>query len=509
MSPSNEYDADIVILGSGFAGSLTALIVQRIGLRPVVIDKSSHPRFAIGESSTPIANYVLRDLAREYDLPRLIPLAKWGTWQDTYPHVAAGVKRGFSYFRHEAGREFLPNADHANELLVAASSDDRVSDTHWFRSDVDRLLADEVRAANIPLLEDTCVTQLENDASDQWAVTGRISEQVVRIRAKFLIDATGAGGVLSEHFGFEDQSAQMQTNSRALFSHFTGITDWRSQLSSAGAHITDHPFDCDAAAQHHLLDGAWMWLLRFNNGLTSAGLMLDGKRHPIDAYVAPADEWVNWLSRYPSLDAMFENSRLADSPGNIVGTSRLQRRAAQLVGRNWALLPHTSGFVDPLHSTGIAHSLCGIERLTRIIKQHWGRDELYWAMRHYEQAVFAELDLIDELIAGCYTALVDFRLLAAFSMLYFAAVTTYEHRRADKHSDANDSFLCADDQRFRNIVRECSADLARLVSSGQPEPAAGKAFERHVAAAIAPYNRVGLCDPAARNMYRYTAAPDG
>ena len=73
-----EADGDVVVFGSSFAGSLTALIAERIGLRPVLVEKRSHPRFALGESSTPVADMVLRDLALRYDLPRLLPLTKYG-----------------------------------------------------------------------------------------------------------------------------------------------------------------------------------------------------------------------------------------------------------------------------------------------------------------------------------------------------------------------------------------------------------------------------------------------
>ena len=55
--------ADVLVLGAGFAGALMALVAQRLGLRVVLLEKGRHPRFAIGESSTPIANLVLEGLA--------------------------------------------------------------------------------------------------------------------------------------------------------------------------------------------------------------------------------------------------------------------------------------------------------------------------------------------------------------------------------------------------------------------------------------------------------------
>ena len=167
-----RLDADFVILGSGFAGSLAAMILKRLDFRPVVVDRATHPRFAIGESSTPVANFVLRDLVEKYDLTRLAPLAKYGPWQKYYPQIGCGLKRGFSYFEQQPGRRFEPRPDHANELLVAASADDEHSDTQWLRADVDSFLASEVRRMEIPLLEQTEIVQLVRDG-DGWLVSGR------------------------------------------------------------------------------------------------------------------------------------------------------------------------------------------------------------------------------------------------------------------------------------------------------------------------------------------------
>src|SRR5262249_4074328 len=143
-------EADVLILGAGFAGALMALTAQRVGLRVVLVEKGRHPRFAIGESSTPISNLTLESLAREYDLPRLIPLTKYGRWQTAYPHLACGLKRGFTFMKHEPGRAFEPRPDHATELLVAASPRDEIGDTHWFREHFDHFIVCEVEAAGIP-----------------------------------------------------------------------------------------------------------------------------------------------------------------------------------------------------------------------------------------------------------------------------------------------------------------------------------------------------------------------
>ncbi|MCA9016568.1 MAG: FAD-dependent oxidoreductase, partial [Planctomycetaceae bacterium] len=109
---------DIVILGAGFGGSLTALLLDRVGLSVALIDRGTHPRFAIGESSTPAAGYLLRSLSEQYDLPQFQPFCKYGTWQQHYPGIACGIKRGFSYFSHQPHQKYDARPRHASELLV-------------------------------------------------------------------------------------------------------------------------------------------------------------------------------------------------------------------------------------------------------------------------------------------------------------------------------------------------------------------------------------------------------
>src|SRR5690606_11723357 len=113
--------ADLAIVGSGFGGSILAMIASRLGLRTVLLERGRHPRFAIGESASPLAGILIEQLADRYGLPRLRPLAAYGTWQRAYPEVVCGLKRGFTYYRHEEGAVFRADGDRSNELLVAAS----------------------------------------------------------------------------------------------------------------------------------------------------------------------------------------------------------------------------------------------------------------------------------------------------------------------------------------------------------------------------------------------------
>lgn len=493
-----DLDADVAVLGSGFGGSITALMLKRIGLRPVLFDRAEHPRFRIGESSTPTANMILRDLADRYDLPRLRPLSAHGPWRETYPDVTCGRKRGFSYFRHHRDEPFVPDPNHANELLVAASSDSYHSDTHWLRADVDAFLAGEVQSTGIPLLENTEVAGLER--KDRWQVRARRANEEVRCAADFVVDATGGATLLSS-LGFTTPKASLSTRSRALYAHFTGLPRWRDWIVRHGGRAEDHPFPCDQAAVHHVLDEGWLWEFRFDDGRVSTGLVLDVEACPSPSTDTPRDEWRVHLKEYPTLAHRFEQAELADPPGKIIRTDRLQRLTDRAAGWGWALLPFTAGFADPLHSTGIAHTLSGVERLGRLFENHGACPPLP-ALGAYSQAVRRELQFVDDLVRLCYESLPSFRAWTASTMFYFAAATTYERRRVHEWDGTGPPppFLCAGKSELRAAVRCARSRVASDTGSLD-------AYEKFVEEAVRPFNEVGLFDPPVPNMYPHTAAP--
>ncbi|HUY91644.1 MAG TPA: hypothetical protein VMV10_23080 [Pirellulales bacterium] len=497
-----DLDVDVAVLGAGFGGSLTALLLERIGLKPALVERGAHPRFALGESSTPLADFVLTHLCERYDLPRIEPLANYGTWQASYPELPCGLKRGFSYFQHMPGEAFTPRADHRNELLVAASYTSDDADTHWLRADFDHFLVREAQAAGIAYLDRTALDELT--PGDRWELIGRREEDACRIRASFVIDASGGDGLLARRLGLRNDPADFRTNSRALYGHFRDVKPWREILEARGGRVEDHAFDCDAAALHHVLDGGWMWVLRFNNGVTSAGFLLDCDRWPLDETTSPADEWQSLLSRYPSLAEQFAAARLVAPANGLRRSGRLQRRVERTAGPNWAMLPTAGYTLDALHSTGNAHTLYGIERIVGLLQRHWNRPELAAKLDRHNQMLQSEISLVDQLVHGCYLAFGRFKLLVHYAMHYFAAATVSESRRSKLGVACPDAFLQATNPEFRAIVDDAYGRLSRFVAGGSIDEQDVADYGREVAAALAPFNIAGLCDPAKRNMYPYT-----
>src|SRR5436305_6673876 len=110
---------DLAIAGSGFGGSLLAMVARRLGLSVLLLERGAHPRFAIGESTSPLTNLLLEELSQRYDLPRILPLASYGTWKRAYPDLTVGIKRGFTFYGHRAGEPFRDDPERSRQLMVA------------------------------------------------------------------------------------------------------------------------------------------------------------------------------------------------------------------------------------------------------------------------------------------------------------------------------------------------------------------------------------------------------
>ncbi len=501
MSENRIKTYDITVIGSGFAGSITAMGLHKLGYSVCLIEKEKHPRFTIGESSTPIADMVLRSLADEYELPFLKKISRYGDWQKHYPEVVCGLKRGFSYYPHQKGKPFKSSKDHENELLVAASVNDENSDTNWLRSDVDHFLLKQAQSLGINYMDETEITDLTRlDGKLRWNVEYKNNAGVNNLRSNWLIDATGSPKFSETFFATKSSADDFYTNSETVFTHFNHAPHWLDYLNKYKFYTDDYPYNPDFSALHHLTEEGWIWMLRFNNDLLSAGLLLD-RNQDHAASDSPENIWKSIIKKYPSLHQIFKHAKIAENPGRMIATGRLQRKLDQMYGDGWIALNHTAGFIDPLHSTGIAFALTGVEKILSLFSQKPSDDLLISKFKKIQDQTFNELKLIDLIVSSGYKSRWNFNLFAASVMLYFIASIRYEQSRIK--GERPDSFLCSDDQELFDIISQTHQEIAQLEKSKSEGKAKG--LVEKIEKKIRPYNPVGLMDPHKKNMYRHTA----
>lgn len=409
---------DVVIVGSGFGGSLLAMALRRQGQTVTLLERGRHPRFVIGESTTPLANVVLEHLADRFDLPRVRALSKWGTWQAHHPELRCGLKRGFTFVWDDT------------DLMVAASPRDEVADTHWYRPDVDWWLVREAEALGVRYRDHAVIEAV--DMSDAGVI---VRGQGFDVRARVLVDATGPRGFLHHTLRLQEQPTRWLPGTQALYAHFTGVERWASDSDGAAC-----PFPPDDAALHHVFPGGWMWVLRFRHGITSAGVAMTDALADDLGLADGGEAWPRVLAHVPRLARQFAN---ATPVTPWVYTPRVAFRSSQVTGPGWVRMPSAVGVIDPLLSTGIPLTLLGVERLAAALGRGVPGDGPIEGLETYATQTIEELDATERLVAGLYATFDDPPLFKRLALMYFAAASFAEsHRRLGTPEKSGGFLLC-------------------------------------------------------------------
>lgn len=442
------------------------MVARRLGLSVVLLEQGRHPRMAIGESTTPLSNLLLERISATYDLPRLAPLSKWGSWQRAYPQIACGLKRGFSFF-HQGER-----------LLVAASPRDDIADTHWYREGVDHFLVMEAQSLGVEYLD--CVRIEDLVLTEEEAIVGgRSGDNPFRLTARLLIDATGPRGFLHRSLQLPESALPGMPLTESLYSHFTGVT----RTDCSGDTV---PYPVDDAAVHHVFDGGWVWVLRFNNGVTSAGV---AATQAVAAELKLSEgepAWRQLLHRLPALRSQFEHAMPCQPFRHMPAVSF---RRGTIAGERWAMLPSAAGFVDPLLSTGFTLTLQGIERLAQILQKDFDSTELSARLQGYAEQTDCELVSASRLIGALYATMDNFSAFTAVSLLYFAAVSFSEAAFRLGKPELAPGFLLPS----ASVLLERAHTLKGGLET--------QAFTEEVLRVIEPFNLGRFGDPALHNQY--------
>ena len=480
---------DLAVFGSGFAGALIAMIARRKGLSVVLLERGKHPRITIGESSTPLANLLLEELAIRYDLPSIRPLAKWGSWQRSYPQIACGLKRGFTFYHHELGAEDSSDPERQRQLLVAASPHDEISDTHWYRADFDMFLVEEAKAMGVDYLDEI---ELGRFSEDDSAVSfeGTRASQTLIYRVSFAIDATGPRGFLHRAMQIPEASLPGYPATHSLYNHFIDVS--RPDTYSHDAEMKP-PYPPEDAAVHHVFDGGWIWVLRFNNGVTSAGVAATEETADRLKLSEGQQAWTSLHNMIPSLQQQFAKARTMRPFTYVRNLSFLTSR---VVGARWAMLPSAAGFVDPLLSTGFPLTLLGVSRMAELLGSDWNSRESQSALQAYAAQATEELLATARLIGALYANMNNFPVFKSLSLLYFAAASYSESARRLKKPHFAQSFLLYDHPVFgaaSKAVIDRAMHLTRESESVQ--------LSEDILRAIEPFDVAGLRQPNKKGWY--------
>ncbi|GAB2589439.1 tryptophan 7-halogenase [Streptomyces capparidis] len=498
---------DVAVLGAGLAGSMLAAVLARNGVRVLLIDAGTHPRFAVGESTIPYTSALTRVIAERYRVPEIAPLA---TFKGIQRHVSrnCGKKQNFGFVYHREGG--LQDPAEINQLVIPAALR---TETHLFRQDIDAYLYNIALRYGVHGMPSTRVTDVEIDP--ERGVLLRSSDGV-EYHARYVVDASGFRSPLAERFDLRENPTRGRHHSRTMFTHMIGVRPF-DQAPAAKLH--DQPSPWHHGTLHHVFDGGWLWVIPFDNhkgaqnALCSVGLTLDPRTHPKGEQSAQ-QEFDAFLARFPDIAHQFRDAVPARP---WVSTGRLQYSSKQTVGERFCLTAHAAGFTDALYSRGLTNSLEVVNALAwRLIAASrdgdWSLERFGW-VDTLQQGLY---DVHDDLVYSSFVGFRDYRLwnaayrtwevgsvlgTLALESAYFSYLRSRDDgvfRELEELSAAapGSPFPVSDDfNRLGPFTRE----LCRSVEAGSlaPDAAARKLFARVQDADCVPPS-FGLGDPDSR-----------
>lgn len=414
---------DVVVIGSGIAGSVTALLLSKLGYRVLMVEKDRHPRFALGESSTPVMSKKIRNLGIVYDIPEFIALSSYDRIMASESPLLCGPKELFHYFVHQPNQtEARVNGGYP-EIVVQTPE----VDTQFLRAELDMRMVEYAQKYGAEYADQTELLDVTFD-DDGAVVTLRHSgAEPHKVNTRFFIDATGFRSLLSKKLNLRVPELELDTplRSRCIFTHFETVGRLEDAVGSDELFSKRLKIDRIRATQHHCFDGGWYWFIPFDNGVTSVGINLDMDKYPTNDMSGEEEFW-QITDRFPIVRAMLQGRKTLMP---YIKTGRLQFRTREAVGDRWALLPAAAIGMDAWFSTGLGLNLVSIHRLIDVLHtQIFPRNDFRREhLEHYEKSLFTEWWYITRMIDGIYKSFKHYEVFKSYCFFCFMGAESYVH----------------------------------------------------------------------------------
>jgi FADH2 O2-dependent halogenase len=398
---------DVAIMGASIGGATLAAVLAKRGKRVVLVDAGLHPRFAVGEATTPHTTHSLSLLAEQHDMPEISPRRLFrGALRSR-----CGIKRNFGFVYHHPGEQ---------PRLTEAQLSPVPSESHLFRQDTDQHLTALAASFGVEVMQQTRVeaVTLDDTAVRLKLASGR------ELVASFLVDASGFQSGLNPLLGLTRCEPDLETWSCSLFTHMVGVMPFDD--------LFPHSFSgrFHQGTLHHVFNGGWLWIIPFNNHrdstnpLVSVGLQLDPRKVTPPTSEQAEEFFRDFIRQFPAVERQLACARTV-RPW-IVGT-RLQHRERQAGGLRWCRLPSNYGFIDPIYSKGLSQTFDAIRLLSHELvctsPERLGQlGETLGLDQYYEQLIRKH----DRLAAGSYISFRDPQLWRQFWFTWFSTTVADE-----------------------------------------------------------------------------------
>jgi flavin-dependent dehydrogenase len=330
-------DYDVIIIGARVAGSATATLLARNGLRVLAVDKAAFPSDTLS--------------THQVQLPGIARLKRWGL----YDRIAAAGTPATRRVRFDPGGVVLEGSYLEFEGVDALYSPRRTL--------LDTLLVEAAREAGAEVREHFAVDDIVIEDGRVTGVRARLpgGSPVVE-SARIVVGADGRHSLLAKTLApraYHEQPART----------FAYYTYWEGLPVDSG----------EMYARARRLIGAWP---------TNDGLVMTYVAGPIDEFHAfRSDLEANLLASLDLAGDLGDRARAATRAERIYGTANTANYFREPYGPGWALVGDAGPAMDPVTGQGISDALRDAELLANAITTgRGGGQPLETALREYQRS---------------------------------------------------------------------------------------------------------------------------
>ena len=305
-----ESSCEVLVIGGGPAGSTIAALLAQRGRDVLMLEKARHPRFHIGESLLPMSMPMFDQLG-----------------------VAEEIKR---IGMVKLGAEFI-SPWHGAPVMIDFSDawDNTWSSAYQVRRDeFDEILFRNAAVKGARITEECKVTDIKFQPGEE-ALVNTLSRdgQTQRIRARFVVDASGRDTFLANHFGMKHRNKKH--NSAAIFGHFAGAKRLEGEV--------------EGNISLFWFDHGWFWFIPLADGNTSVGATC----WPYYMKTRKTDTARFLLDTIALCPALAERLKDASLVSPVTATGNFSYLSERASGENYILLGDAFAFIDPVFSSGV------------------------------------------------------------------------------------------------------------------------------------------------------------
>lgn len=350
---------DVVIIGAGPAGSVSAAMLADAGLSVEVLERTHFPRFSIGESLLPQA----MEWLEEADLLRDV--------------VEAG-------FQHKNGAVFRWGEREESFDFRVKSSGGWGTTYQVQREKFDQILARGAERKGARVQFGQTVVAMRPDPV-RPSLTVRDEAGAERdIEARFILDASGFGRVLARLLDLE-----VPTMVPPRMSIFTHVID----NIPHGAHDRNKIIITINEANPEI----WYWFIPLADGLTSIGVV--GQPAHLAVYGKTREEQLDALIAQSGLmGRLLVNAKRVRDVGEISGYAC---KVSQLSGDGYALLGNAGEFLDPVFSSGVTIALKSASLASKLVVRQLDGETPDW-QREFAEPLGRGVETFRAYVNGWY-----------------------------------------------------------------------------------------------------------